>query len=91
MAWNPRYVAYASAHGQTPEDMIQRDREKYPGGSMCGFILWISDMYNKFFKEHPEHFFTSENGKRPIAIMDQDAWTKFLQEQARNNERVTPV
>ena len=25
--------------------MLERDREAYPGGVMCGYILWISEQW----------------------------------------------
>lgn len=33
--WNPRYVAYAQAHGLTPDQMIKKD-----GGRMTNFLCW---------------------------------------------------
>jgi len=33
--WNPRYAAYAAAHGCTPDEMLQRD-----GGTMTNFLCW---------------------------------------------------
>lgn len=36
--WNPIYLAYATAHGRTPEAQLEADR----GGNMIGFILWVS-------------------------------------------------
>lgn len=38
--WNGRFVQYARVHGRTPEAQIEFDRERYPGGSMCGYVLW---------------------------------------------------
>lgn len=38
---NPRFVAYASANGRTPEAQLAHDAEAFPGGKMCGFIIWI--------------------------------------------------
>jgi len=40
---NPRYVAYCLAHGaSSPDEMRERDRLAWPGGRMCGFILWMN-------------------------------------------------
>lgn len=40
--WNPIYVAYAKAHGRSPEAMLAHDRERWPGGAMAGFMIWNS-------------------------------------------------
>ena len=48
-AWNPRYVAYARAHGHTPEGMLAHDTEAWPGGKMAGFILWISQQWHAWY------------------------------------------
>lgn len=49
MAWNPRYVAYAKAHGAAdPDEMLERDRETWPGGCMIGFSLWIQERWRVF-------------------------------------------
>lgn len=42
-AWNPRFVAYAAAHGRTPDAQTAHDDAAYPGGHMAGFILWASE------------------------------------------------
>ena len=41
MSWNSRYVKYSQAHGRTPEQQMEQDRIDWPGGCMCGFVLWI--------------------------------------------------
>lgn len=46
---NPRFVAYAASNGLTPEAQIEADRTRYPGGLMCGFILWSDERLREFF------------------------------------------
>ena len=69
---NPRYVAYAAAHGKTPDAMMAHDEQAYVG-CMCGFMLWISEMSRAFWKENPGAFLDR------YTISDHDAWTAFLQ------------
>lgn len=70
---NPRYIAYAKTHGRTPKKQLEYDREQYPGGCMCGFILWISKNLREFKKKHPECFIG------PLISPDgQIVWTNFL-------------
>ena len=45
---NPRYIAYAAAHGETPDSMLERDRERWPGGVMAGFMLWIEKRWQEW-------------------------------------------
>ena len=51
MSWNPRYVAYARAHGRTPEEMRAHDADVWPGGRATGFILWISKQWQRWHEE----------------------------------------
>jgi len=79
---NPRYAAYARAHGMTRDDMMAHDRQKYPGGCMCGFVVWISEQRQAFLKLHPAAFL----GRH--VIVDQESWTEFLQtEKTRDTGR----
>lgn len=71
---NPRFIAYAKAHGRSGTAQLVHDRKAWPGGVMCGFILWMSKMKAAFYKAHPEHFFDR------WTIADQKAWTAFLQQ-----------
>ena len=41
-----RYVAYAKAHGKSPEAMIELDRSR--GGIGAWFSPWIEEMWSKF-------------------------------------------
>lgn len=49
--WNPRYVAYAEAAGRSPEAQIDWDRERWPGGYVTGFVLWIRKRWAEFNTE----------------------------------------
>lgn len=80
---NPRYLAYCSAHGMTPEAMAEHDEVRWPGGRMAGFILWMSEQSRKFFKAHPEAFSKGWNGvPDPYQLSDHSAWDTWLQNQA---------
>ena len=46
--WNPRYVAYATAHGRPPGDMLAHDLDRWPGGRMTGYILWITEAWRRW-------------------------------------------
>ena len=72
MEWNPRYVAFAKGQGNTPEQQREHDREVFPGGSMTGFTLWISEMKEVFRKAHPEAMLDRHT------IGDLIAWDAFL-------------
>ena len=50
-AWSSRYVAYAKAHDKTPDEMFEHDTERWPGGVMCGFSLWITSMWDKWHED----------------------------------------
>jgi len=71
---NPRYVAYARVHGRTPNEMMSHDMTQYPGGCMCGFILWMDEQKRAFKKARPECFIGDN-------VKDQKAWTAWLESQ----------
>lgn len=39
--YQPRYLAYCASQGRSPEAQLAHDRQEFPGGVMCGYILWI--------------------------------------------------
>ena len=67
-----RYIYYAKSQGNTPENQLIIDEEKYPGGRMCGFILYISEKLRSFYKAHKECFIDGRN------LADQDKFTEYL-------------
>lgn len=81
-AFNPRYAAYARAHGKTPEAMMQGDAAALSGGSMVGFILWISKQKRQFAALHPDKMMGD-------SVLDQEAWTEFLNAVADKQEDKT--
>ena len=79
--WNPYFVAYAKAHGRTPEAQSAADDGAYRGGCMSGYMDWISRRKAAFVKYHPEACFLNEWG-RLVGIVDHAAWGRFLEESA---------
>lgn len=69
--FNPRFVAFAKAHGRTASEQIVHDKDAWPGGCMVGFMLWIGKAEQAFRRQHPAAFIGH-------AIFDFDAWDAFL-------------
>lgn len=46
--WNPRYFHYARLHGRTPDEMLAYDKERFPGGHMGGFMIWINERWDEY-------------------------------------------
>jgi len=67
--YQPRYVAYCVAQGRDPDAQLAHDQEAWPGGCMCGFIVWIGERWQQW-----EKLF----GRKPIKGQqehdDFDAW-----------------
>ncbi len=53
--WNPRFVLYATSQGRKPQEQIDHDKTAWPGGCMCGFILWMAPLIRGFKDACPEH------------------------------------
>jgi hypothetical protein len=79
LEWNPRYVKYARAHGKTSDEMIAHDRIRWPGGSMCGYILWTKDKMARAKKEHPEFFICSGTGAGSAVLSNHVAYDAWLE------------
>jgi hypothetical protein len=48
---NPRFVEYARCQRSTPDEQIAKDRIKWPGGSMAGFVIWNMYRIRDFMNE----------------------------------------
>lgn len=70
--WNSRYLAYAKANGEpSPEAMKASDRKRYPGGLMCGFMLWMDICWSEW------RSIKGYDRNRPLGVADHvefDAW-----------------
>ena len=78
-SFNSRYVAYCKAHGEdNPETMLEKDAERYPGGKMVGFNLWIQ---HKIFTWKTLQNYPKDNAGRYLVFTGEDhnAFDAWLQ------------
>lgn len=54
--WNPRFANYARVHGNSPVEQLAEDRNRWPGGSMTGFVLWNRERLVEASRAIPEAF-----------------------------------
>lgn len=71
--FNPRWLAYAKAHGKTPKEMLRADREKYQGGQMAGYIVWATGKWQEWRKER------NYPSEMPLCDEDIKAFDAWLQ------------
>lgn len=50
--YHPRYILWAKKHGLTPEQMLEKDKQDWPGGCMVGFSQWIQQQRDALLKWH---------------------------------------
>ncbi len=85
---NPRYIAYAIAHGRDAEAQLERDKATYPGGCMCGFLVWMNCRKRDYVRSNAAN--TNASG----TIVAQAHFTAFLLQSAAharlNHERAKP-
>lgn len=80
--WNPRYVQYARVHGRSPEEMLEYDTGRFPGGKMCGYINWINARWNEYTSR--------EKVERPVVSPGHhSAFDQWLSELPEASERST--
>lgn len=76
---NPRYVAYARAHGRTPDEQYEHDRERWSGGAMTGFLCWMSQRRQAFLRLWPCCQPNNGFAAAPVASLHAESWDRFLQ------------
>jgi len=79
MKYNPRYVAYSTSHGKTPEEMLEYDRKRYPGGCNAGFLLWIQENIREYKSINPQAFVVD-------SLHDHEGFTNHLFSQVGKNK-----
>jgi len=84
--WNPRYVAYATAHGRDPDAMLLHDREAWPGGSMVGFMCWIQERLGEWRKARG-----LRRDAAPCGDQQHDDFTACLQRYAETTAPAVPA
>lgn len=52
--WNPHFVVYAHSQGRQAEDQLALDKERFPGGCMTGFLVWMNERIVEFSTRYPE-------------------------------------
>ena len=45
---NSLYRAYCRENGNTEEQQMEDDEERWPGGKMCGYMLWCGEKWGQW-------------------------------------------
>lgn len=80
MTWNPRFVLFARAHGQTPERM-----RREPSCNLA-FIRWIHGQWNDYDAAHGR---TKAQGLSDAEQASFDAWLTARVDSIASSERRT--
>lgn len=70
--YQPRYIAYAAAHGMSPEQMLAADAVRYVGGKMAGFMIWTSQQWRAWAKA------SGRDSRAPKSAADHASFDAFL-------------
>lgn len=69
--YQPRYIAYAAANNMTPSAMLSHDKDRFKGGCMAGFMIWITEKSREYQDASPESFI----GK---SLINHEGFTDFI-------------
>lgn len=87
--WNTRYLAYAADHGHAgdPDGMLVEDQDRWPGGAMTGFMVWIRERWQEFCKVRPD---TDPNYHTSAVHAAFDYWLGIRAEEGKCDARMEP-
>ncbi len=66
--YQKRYIAYAKAHGKTPDEMLDHDNHH-----MVNYMLWLGNGVVEYRQENPDAF----TGSR---LVDHDGFDRYLED-----------
>jgi len=72
--YTARFLAYCG--GESPDAVLARDRDQWPGGRMIGFILWTGRQWRAWEKA------TGYDPREPKTMAIHDAFDAWLTQQA---------
>src|SRR6185369_1556247 len=80
--WNPRYLKYCEANGNTPEEQLAADKVQYPGGCMCGYMRWVDEAWREFLVPFGGNKLDLPIAGGPV----QDRFDEFLDEREKADD-----
>lgn len=78
--YSERFKLYAKSRGLTPDDVLARDDEEWPGGKMAGFVLWSAEMLRQFGEILPDPP-PGVCKRDQISLTDPGVITKWIRDQ----------
>lgn len=80
---NPRWLGYMYAMGFTdPDEFMEHEHEQWPGGCMCGFMLWMAPRKREFIthiQSDLPHALQMLIGQRAPHVWNDTEWDHFLE------------
>jgi len=79
---NPRFEAYAKAHGHSSEEQLKLDDTEWSGGRMAGFSIWIMGKWDEYFRERLKvkpYGWTAAEWRALLVSWNHDEFDKWLE------------
>ncbi len=74
MTYAYRFQAYAASQGISPDAVLERDSQEYPGGKMAGYITWLDEQWRTW------HAQTNRRRGYILSPADHEDFDRFLGE-----------